>query len=142
MKLEKRILACCLTGMLFLPLQSLPQTALAGENQTEEELAPGFNACIENSSSVNDMRRCNADAIAYWQDKLDKALGRAKSLCGQANQPDNCLDYLNESQAAWQDYVEMAANYYMEANGGGSIGLVKQGYFRAKAIKAQVRILE
>ena len=142
MKLKKWTLTLCLMGTLLLPLQILTQTTLASEGQTEEELAPGFNDCISRSSSVSEMRQCNASAIQYWQDRLDKALSRAGAMCEQANQPESCKKSLNRAQTAWQDYVEMMANYRMEVSGGGSEGLLEQGGFRAKAIRAQVRILE
>lgn len=141
MKLKKWTLNLCLIGVLLLPSHPMVQTALAREEQIEEELAPGFNACISRSTSTMEMRQCNADAIKYWQEKLDKVLTLAKNMCEQANQPDICKEFLNKSQAAWQDYVDIMANYYMEVNGG-SAGLLEQGYFRAEAIKAQVRILE
>lgn len=146
MKFKKWTLIFCLAGMLLLPSQVLRQTALAGEGQTNEkqteELAPGFNVCMLRSSSVTEMRQCNANAIKYWQDKLDKSLHKAKNMCEQANHPDICMEYLNKSQKAWLDYVDMGANYYMEINGGGSEGLLEQGYFRAKAIKARVHLIE
>ena len=142
MKLKKWTLTLCLMGTLLLPLQILTQTTLASEGQTEEELAPGFNDCISRSTSVLEMRQCNANAIGYWQDKLDKALNRAEAMCEQASQPEICKKRLDQSQAAWQDYVDMMAEYRMEVSDGGSEGLLEQGHFRAQAIRAQVRILE
>ena len=88
------------------------------------------------------MRQCNAKAIQYWQDRLDKALSRAGTRCEQANQPEICKKRLDQSQTAWQDYVDMMAEYRMEVSDGGSEGLLEQGHFRAQAIRAQVRILE
>lgn len=137
MKLGKWTLALCLLGSLLL------QSPLAYANPTnKEELAPGFNDCLSRSSSVNEMRQCNAKAIQYWQDRLDKALSRAGTRCEQANQPEICKKRLDQSQTAWQDYVDMMAEYRMEVSGGGSEGLLEQGHFRAQAIRAQVRILE
>lgn len=137
MQFGKWTLSLCLLGSLIL------QSPLAYANPAaEEELAPGFNACISRSSSVSEMRQCNASAIQYWQDRLDKALSRAGAMCEQANQPESCKKSLNRAQTAWQDYVEMMANYRMEVSGGGSEGLLEQGKFRAEAIRAQVRILE
>ena len=141
MKLKKWTLTLCLMGTLLLPLQILTQTTLASEGQTEEELAPGFNDCISRSTSVLEMRQCNANAIGYWQDKLDKALNRAEAMCEQASQPEICKKRLDQSQAAWQDYVDMMADYRMEVSGGGSGGLLEQGHFRAEAIRAQARLL-
>lgn len=108
---------------------------------TVEELAPGFKTCVSHSSSTLEMRECNANAIKYWQNRLDKELSHARMMCGQADRPDSCLERLNKSQEAWQNYVDMMAAYYEEVNGG-SVGMLEQGYFRAEAIKAQVRILE
>lgn len=137
MQLGKWTLALCLLGSLLL------QSPLAHANPTnKEELAPGFNDCLSRSSSVNEMRQCNAKAIQYWQNRLDKALSRAGTRCEQANQPEICKKRLDQSQTAWQDYVDMMAEYRMEVSGGGSEGLLEQGHFRAQAIRAQVRILE
>lgn len=137
MKLGKWTLALCLLGSLLL------QSPLAYANPTnKEELAPGFNDCLSRSSSVNEMRQCNAKAIQYWQNRLDKALSRAGTRCEQANQPEICKKRLDQSQTAWQDYVDMMAEYRMEVSGGGSEGLLEQGHFRAQAIRAQVCILE
>ena len=108
---------------------------------TVEELAPGFKTCVSHSSSTLEMRECNANAIKYWQNRLDKELSHARMMCRQADRPDSCLEHLNKSQEAWQNYVDMMAAYYEEVNGG-SVGVLEQGYFRAEAIKAQVRILE
>ena len=96
----------------------------------------------KNSGHYHEMRQCNAKAIQYWQDRLDKALSRAGTRCEQANQPEICKKRLDQSQTAWQDYVDMMAEYRMEVSGGGSEGLLEQGHFRAQAIRAQVRILE
>ena len=137
MQLGKWALALCLLGSLLL------QSPLTQANPTnKEELAPGFNDCLARSSSVNEMRQCNAKAIQYWHDRLDKALSRAGTRCEQANQPEICKKRLDQSQTAWQDYVDMMAEYRMEVSGGGSEGLLEQGHFRAQAIRAQVRILE
>ena len=108
---------------------------------TVEELAPGFKTCVSHSSSTLEMRECNANAIKYWQNRLDKELSHARMMCRQADRPDSCLEHLNKSQEAWQNYVDMMAADYEEVNGG-SVGVLEQGYFRAEAIKAQVRILE
>lgn len=138
MRFGKWTLGLCLLGSLV-----LLQSPLTQANPTnKEELAPGFDACISRSSSVNEMRQCNAKAIQYWQDRLDKALSRAGARCEQANHPEICKKRLEQSQTAWQDYVDMMGEYVMEVNGGGSEGLVEQGGFRAEAIRAQVRILE
>ena len=137
MQFGKWTLGLCLLGILVL------QSPLSHANPAaKEELAPGFDACISRSSSVNEMRQCNAKAIQYWQDRLYKALSRAGARCEQANQPGICKKRLEQSQTAWQDYVDMMANYRMEVSSGGSEGLLEQGKFRAEAIRAQVRILE
>lgn len=109
---------------------------------TVEELSPGFKDCISHSSSTMEMRKCTANAIMYWQNRLDKGLNRARAMCMRADQPDRCLERLNKSQEAWQNYVDMMMTYYDDVNGGGSEGILEQGYFRAEAIKAQARILE
>lgn len=136
MQLGKWTLGLCLLGSLVLqsPLTHAKPAA-------REELAPGFDACISRSSSVNEMRQCNAKAILYWQERLDKALSRAGARCEQANQPEICKKRLEQSQTAWQNYVDMMAEYVMEVSGG-SEGMLEQGHFRAEAIRAQVRILE
>lgn len=137
MQFGKWTLGLCLLGSLVL------QSPLSHANPAaREELAPGFDACISRSSSVNEMRQCNAKAIQYWQERLDKALSRAGARCEQANQPEICKKRLDQSQTAWQEYVDMMAEYRMEVSGGGSEGLLEQGHFRAQAIRAQVRILE
>ena len=138
MRFGKWTLDICLLGSLV-----MLQSSLTHANPTaREELAPGFNDRISRSSSANEMRQCNAKAIQYWKDRLDKALSRTGARCEQANQPEICKKRLEQSQTAWQDYVDMMAEYVMEVNGGGSEGLVEQGAFRAEAIRAQVRILE
>lgn len=136
MQSGKWTLGLCLLGSLVLqsPLTHAKPAA-------REELAPGFDACISRSSSVNEMRQCNAKAILYWQERLDKALSRAGARCEQANQPEICKKRLEQSQTAWQNYVDMMAEYVMEVSGG-SEGMLEQGHFRAEAIRAQVRILE
>ena len=138
MRFGKWTLDICLLGSLV-----LLQSSLTHANPTaREELAPGFNDCISRSSSANEMRQCNAKAIKYCKDRLDKALCRTGARSEQANQPEICNKRLEQSQTARQDYVDMMAEYVMEVNGGGSEGLVEQGAFRAEAIRAQVRILE
>ena len=137
MRFGKWTLGLCLLGSLVL------QSPLTHANPTgKEELAPGFDACISRSSSVNEMRQCNAKAIQYWQERLDKALSHAGARCEQANQPEICKKRLEQSQTAWQEYVDMRGEYVMEVNGGGSEDMLEQGGFRAEAVRAQVRILE
>ena len=55
MQFGKWTLGLCLLGSLVL------QSPLSHANPAaREELAPGFDACISRSSSVNEMRQCNA----------------------------------------------------------------------------------
>lgn len=116
---------------------SLTQTAIAAE----EELAPGFNKCMEESEGVTaNMRECLSNAYEYWDKKLNLNYKQALKNCPN----DTCIIELKQMQRSWNKYKEgmskMILNYGM--NAGGTLASIESYDFVVRLTKEQTKLLE
>lgn len=80
-----RLLLCCL-ALLF-----LTAPAMAEEN----ELAPGFDRCMEQSGGVTtEMLGCLQQAYEYWDVRLNANYKKARQACKSSSDPKACSDKL------------------------------------------------
>lgn len=72
------------------------------------------------SRAVHPSMKCvNATPrLSVLAGQAGQGLSRAGTRGEQANQPEICKKRLDQSQTAWQDYVDMMAEYRMEVSGG------------------------
>ncbi len=94
----------------------LPGTAHAGE----EELAPGFNACMDKAVSTADMVACMNTGIEHWDTILAKNYAEAEKGCLDPDKA-RCDEYrslLRASMKSWKAYRSDTASYLGQVSGG------------------------
>ncbi len=113
--------------------------ALAAE---EEELAPGYSACLEKAVSTLDMQQCTSDAYDYWDKILNENYAQALQQCTQAEDEKACRDKIRTAQRLWVQYKEAMTDVIVELEGGGSLSRLLASDFAATETKKQARLLE
>ena len=104
----------------------------------EEELAPGYNACMEKAYGDDvETRECMRKAHAYWDRKLNENYRAAKESCSSKA----CAKKLLEAERAWLKWRDLMAELLYESRGGGSMNIAKSIYFEAEATKLQAQKL-
>ena len=73
-----RLLLCCL-ALLFLTAPAMAE---------EDELAPGFDRCMEQSGGVTtEMLGCLQQAYEYWDARLNTNYKKARQACKSSSDP-------------------------------------------------------
>lgn len=127
-----RILLCCLI-MLCLAAPALAQ---------EEELAPGFNMCMENSGGVTvEMLGCLQTAYDYWDARLNANYKKAKQACRDSGDPKVWSDKLLKAQRAWVQYKELTSDLVQLPNEGGSMARLNAMGFLVEETRKQALLL-
>ncbi len=106
----------------------------------EEELAPGFNACMNRSSATTDMIGCYDSAYQYWDKILNKNYKMAMKNCDEEGTP-QCKANLKKAQRAWIQYKEGMAEYIYSSSDGTMSRLSAAG-FLAEETKKQAKLLK
>ncbi len=108
----------------------------------EEELAPGFNECMEKSGGVTaDMLMCLNDAYDHWDTVLNENYAAAMKLCDESADPKVCKDKLRRAERLWVQYKDAMAEALAEFEGGGTASTVMASDFMAGETKRQARLL-
>ena len=123
--------------MLAFVLAILPATA-----RGEEELAPGFDACIGKAVSTVDQVDCLSRAYEYWDKQLNANYQQARAQCASAEKPDLCRAHLLKAERAWVAYKEAMGDVVWDMNGGGSISRVSALGFTVEETKKQAKLLK
>ena len=125
-------------GMALLVLLGVSQTAAA-----EEELAPGFDACMEKSGGVTaDLRMCLNEAYEYWDAALNENYAAAMKLCDETADPKACKNKLRSAERLWVQYKTAMADALAELGGDGSLSLIISSDFLARETKKQALELD
>lgn len=75
---QLRLLLCCL-ALLFLAAPAMAE---------EDELAPGFDRCMEQSGGVTmEMMGCFQQAYDYWDARLNANYQKARQACQNSSDP-------------------------------------------------------
>lgn len=87
----------------FLPVVFVNPSAAASR---EDELAPGFDACMDRaaSASYDDGADCYKKAGDYQARRLEAAYKKARKLCDQGDNPAQCKNELKKLELAWLDF--------------------------------------
>lgn len=112
-----------------------PSAALAAE----EELAPGFNACMNRSSATTDMVACYDSAYKFWDNILNKNYKKAMKNCEENGTPE-CKANLKKAQRAWIQYKEGMSDYIYNSSDGSMSRLSAIG-FLTEETKKQAQLL-
>ena len=104
----------------------------------EEELAPGYGACIGRASgSSAGMLQCGSEAFAYWDKKLNASYKKAMDRC-----PDeSCRKNLKDAERAFVKYKEGMQDMVLRQDNGFDVRLESQ-LFGIEATRRQARLLE
>ena len=111
----------------------------------EEELAPGFDQCMEASGGVTaNMSACADAAYQYWDQQLNQNYRQAMQNCQNTEDPVKCQALLKKSERSWVTYKESLADYLILSCGGSAIGtldLLNISIMMAEETKKQARCL-
>ncbi len=112
--------------------------AFAVPASAEEELAPGYDACIEKSDGVTaDMIECMNKAHAYLDKRLNDVYKKARADC----EDDACRKKLLDAERAWIKYRDAMADAVWAMNGGGSLSRLAASGFILEETKKQTKWL-
>ena len=115
-------------------------TAPALAQQQREELAPGFNACMEQSGGVTpEMMDCGRAAYEFWDKQLNVEYKKVQQAC----ENDTCRQKLRDMQRHWIQYKEAMSLIMFQGldSGGGSLNRVNAAIFEAEETKKQTGLL-
>lgn len=109
----------------------------------DEELSPGYNACMAASGGVTvQMRKCQNDAFIYLDGKLNKIYKQAMLSCNDEGDSKACKNTILKMQRAWIKYKEATVDYLFMALGDGTLTPVAVDDFVNQTTKDQVKKLE
>ena len=127
-----RLLLCCL-ALLFLAAPAMAE---------EDELAPGFDRCMEQSGGVTtEMLGCLQQAYEYWDARLNTNYKKARQACKSSSDPKACSDKLLKGQRAWVQYKEAFTDLVQLPNEGGSMARLNSMSFLTGETRTQALLL-
>ena len=127
-----RLLLCCL-ALLFLTAPTMAE---------EDELAPGFDRCMEQSGGVTtEMLGCLQQAYEYWDARLNANYKKARQACKSSSDPKACSDKLLKGQRAWVQYKEAFTDLVQLPNEGGSMARLNSMSFLTGETRKQALLL-
>lgn len=127
-----RLLLCCL-ALLFLAAPAMAE---------EDELAPGFDRCMEQSGGVTtEMLGCLQQAYEYWDARLNTNYKKARQACKSSSDPKACSDKLLKGQRAWVQYKEAFTDLVQLPNEGGSMARLNSMSFLTGETRKQALLL-
>lgn len=130
---QLRLLLCCL-ALLFLAAPAMAE---------EDELAPGFDRCMEQSGGVTmEMMGCFQQAYDYWDARLNANYKKARQACQNSSDPKGWSDKLLKGQRAWVQYKELFADLVQLPNEGGSMARLSAMSFLTGETRKQALLLE
>ena len=127
-----RLLLCCL-ALLFLAAPAMAE---------EDELAPGFDRCMEQSGGVTtEMLGCLQQAYEYWDARLNTNYKKARQACKSSSDPKACSDKLLKGQRAWVQYKEAFTDLVQLPNEDGSMARLNSMSFLTGETRKQALLL-
>jgi len=112
-----------------------------GAAQAEEELAPGYSACMEQSGGVTaNMQACTQAALQYWDTLLNANYRWQQAASANAVSPDARRAALLKAERAWIAYRDSMAEYLNDPEGGSLARLIALD-FMAETTRMQARYL-
>ena len=108
----------------------------------EDELAPGFDRCMEQSGGVTtEMLGCLQQAYEYWDVRLNANYKKARQACKSSSDPKGCSDKLLKGQRAWVQYKEAFTDLVQLPNEGGSMARLNSMSFLTGETRKQALLL-
>lgn len=106
-----------------------------------EELAPGFDACMDKAGSTAESKECFGKAFLYWDKQLNANFKKLPKACEEAPDPEACKARAIKAQKLWIQYKEAMAEALYDLGGGGSIAGLNVDSFTAEETKKQAKLL-
>ncbi len=108
-----------------------------------EELAPGFDSCMNRSEGVTvDMLMCLNDAYDYWDDRLNDSYAAAMKHCSGSDDPVTCKKNLRDAERLWVQYKNAMGEAVAGLEGGGTLSGVTASSFMVEETKKQAELLD
>ena len=112
----------------------------------EDELAPGFNQCMEQSGGITAaMNDCVSDAYAYWDKQLNVNYKQAMGACSDSMAPQACRQSLKQAERSWIAYKDNMSTYLVNKYGAeaiGSLDLLNIKIFVVEQTRRQAQLLQ
>ena len=99
---------CCIVTALF----SRPVCSFGADY---EELAPGYNSCMESATGTYEMLQCGHKAYQYWEEELNESYKRLRWICnnpeGHDYSTEQCLKQVGTLEKNCQEYRNQAMEF-------------------------------
>ncbi len=102
-----------------------------------EELAPGYNACMDKASATTEMMECLSKAYQHWDAKLNANYKKRMKQCESKEEKERLL----KAQRAWLKYKQDMQEYIIHSDNG-SMTRMESLSFAVDATKMQAKLLE
>lgn len=131
---------CIVSGVLC---AFLVFAAGAAQAEEEEELAPGFNACMEKAGGVTpNITECQEAALEYWDKQLNINYKQQMEATKDALKPEARKAALLKAERAWIAYRDAMAEFVGDSREGGTLARVIGMSFRLQTTKMQAQFLK
>ena len=108
----------------------------------EEELAPGFGACVDKAQTTADHIDCFGAAYKYWDKILNNNYASALKLCEDQESPEQCKKKLKNAQLKWIQYNEAMLEAISALGSGGTADRLHIDYLSVQETKRQALLLK
>ena len=136
--MQKLLKSLCTLLFCVLPACA---TLCVPDARAEEELAPGYNACIEKAQSTADNLECLTAAYTHWDKALNANFKKAQAACEDTANAKECRAKLLKAQRLWIQYKEAMGDALYGMGGGGTMDSLTVGHFLAGETKKQAQLL-
>ena len=94
------MICCSVTVLFFLPVFSW--------GADREELAPGYDRCMESATGASDMLQCGKNAYLYWEEKLTESYKNLWAICNalEGHSSEQCREHIAKIEKSGQEYRE------------------------------------
>lgn len=111
--------------------------AAPAPSHAEEELAPGYDACLDRAGGVTaDMKECAQAAYDHWDRMLNTSYSRVRKAMGKTE-----AGNLLKAQRLWIQYRDAMSQSVFDLAGGGSAAGLDALVFMAEETRKQARLL-
>ncbi len=126
-----------LTSMICALCLCLSCIPIFSASASAEELAPGYDACMDKPSATTEMMECLSKAYQHWDAKLNANYKKRMKQCESKEEKDRLL----KAQRAWLKYKQDMQEYIINSDNG-TMSRMDSLSFAVDATKMQAKLLE
>ena len=115
----------------------LPAVFFSGTGNAGEELAPGYDVCMEHALSDMDMMQCASEVCEHWDRGLNENYAAALKVCASVVAPEACRANVSKAERFWGQYKEAMFDALMELAGRGSLACLSSQSFLTEETRKQ-----